>query len=175
MRLAPTLLCLLVGLGESHGWRIPWSAAGRATAAQQHPQGTDGEGARHCGWDPAVTGQWCSRLLTRGISCDVLGDLCAHACAHIARARAKTAGGSPAAAVAAAARREQCSAPLAAKHGVSLALLHGEDIYATFKNGVGGPAQRQVETDISGWGERAETKWHRRPCQQIAPEAPCQH
>ena len=35
---------------------------------------------------------------------------------------------------------------------ISLLDVHGEDIYATFENGVSGPAQRQLLPDVVGWG-----------------------
>ena len=165
MQPAMRLLCLLVASGDVavDGWRLGWgsgSASGgragappRAEAAAPQPD------------HPAVTNHWCGKLIANGVGCAAIGEFCLQACAqqkaeHV-RTDADYSGKTlldPAQVVAtagagSAGRRARCSAPLAEKHGVDLLSVHGEDIYAAFRNGAGGPAQRDVAVDISGWGK----------------------
>ncbi len=157
---------------SGYGWRLGWGEGTsteieavdglpvRPSAMMAHPQQ---DASNH----PAVVAHWCGQLVAREVSCSKIGDICGAVCDQHQTQRERSGQEYPgkthidASEVLALAkpdgdvRRGRCAATLADRYGINLEILHGEDIFKSFRNGPTGPAQRDVQLDISGWGECA--------------------
>lgn len=165
-RAALLLLGSAVQVASGDAWRLGWgdglSSTPSTETAEDLPD-TRSVVAEHD--HPAVVAHWCNLLVAREVSCSTIADICGAVCDQHTAQRERfgqeypgKAQIDPSAVLATAksdgaVRRGRCAVTLADRYGINLEILHGEDIFKSFRNGLTGPAQRDVQLDISGWGE----------------------